>query len=75
MDGIHRKRLEWMAKATRGDLFPAELFSVDGSNVETDTNNWGAAVAETAQAVLKELARLELELEITIMQNNGEYEQ
>lgn len=53
MDEINRKRLEWMAKAKPGDLFPADLFKGDGPDNYT---GWSWAVTEAAQAALDELA-------------------
>ena len=56
---IHLKRLTWMAQAEFGQLFPAYLF---GDNAKpgdegTPADNWGKAVAETAQWALDEIAK------------------
>lgn len=49
MDEIHRKRLEWMAKAKFGDDPPDGLFM--------PANSWAEAVSSTAQAALDEIDR------------------
>jgi hypothetical protein len=50
MDEIHRKRLEWMAKAKVGETFPVELGFTP--------NDWAKDMNETAQAALDEIERL-----------------
>jgi len=52
-DELNRKRLEWMAQAKNGDMFPRNLFGGD--------NNWAAAVSEAALWALTEIDRLKMQ--------------
>jgi hypothetical protein len=51
---LNRKRLEWMATARKGDLFPEDLGFLQ--------NDWDGPIREAAQAALNEIDELKRRL-------------